>query len=195
MRFRAGPHNNLEIEQPEGRTDKRGQFLFAVDGSEQDPDDLFARAQSAERTGDVAEAERLYRLLMKSDPADASAPFNRGNMLRANGRYVEAEAVFRTATRIDPTYAQAWYNLADLLDDQGRTDAAIECLRKALRMAPDYADAMFNLALLLQRKSQYPEAAEYWRRYLTSDCQSEWATRARRSLKFCEMQSHLIASA
>jgi hypothetical protein len=26
---------------------------------------------------------------------------------------------------------------------------------------------MFNLALLLQRKSQYPEAAEYWRRYLT----------------------------
>jgi hypothetical protein len=29
-----------------------------------------------------------------------------------------------------------------------------------------------------------------WRRYLASDCQSEWATRARRSLKFCEMQVH-----
>jgi hypothetical protein len=54
---------------------------------------------------------------------------------------------------------------------------------------------MFNLALLLQRKNQYTEAAEYWRRYLTSDRQSEWATRARRSLKFCEMQGHLIASA
>jgi hypothetical protein len=48
---------------------------------------------------------------------------------------------------------------------------------------------------LLQRKNQYPEAAEYWRRYLTSDCQSEWAMRARRSLKFCEMQRHLSASA
>jgi tetratricopeptide (TPR) repeat protein len=116
-------------------------------------------------------------------------------MLRVNGRYVEAEAAFRTATRVDPEYAQAWYNLGDLLDDQGRTDAAIECLRKALRVAPDYADAMFNLALLLQRKNQYTEAAEYWRRYLTSDCQSEWAMRARRSLKFCEMQRHLSASA
>jgi tetratricopeptide (TPR) repeat protein len=116
-------------------------------------------------------------------------------MLRVNGRYVEAEAAFRTATRVDPEYAQAWYNLGDLLDDQGRADAAIECLRKALRVAPDYADAMFNLALLLQRKNQYTEAAEYWRRYLTSDCQSEWATRARRSLKFCEMQGYLIASA
>jgi TolA-binding protein len=194
VRFRAGPHNSLEIEQPEGRTDKRGQFLFAVDGSEQSSDDLFDRAQSEEK-GDIAEAERLYRLLMKSDPADASAPFNLGNMLRVNGRYVEAEAAFRTATRVDPEYAQAWYNLGDLLDDQGRPDTAIECLRKALRVAPDYADAMFNLALLLQRKNQYMEAAEYWRRYLTSDCQSEWATRARRSLKFCEMQGYLIVSA
>jgi tetratricopeptide (TPR) repeat protein len=72
---------------------------------------------------------------------------------------------------------------------------AIECLRTALRVAPDYADAMFNLALLLQRKNQYAEAAEHWRRYLASDCQSEWAARARRSLKFCEMQLHLVASA
>jgi hypothetical protein len=61
VRFRAGPHNNLEIEQPEGRTDKRGQCLFVVDGSEQDPDDLFARAQSSEEREDIAEAERLYR--------------------------------------------------------------------------------------------------------------------------------------
>jgi tetratricopeptide (TPR) repeat protein len=116
-------------------------------------------------------------------------------MLRANGRYIEAEAAFRTATRVDPAFAQAWYNPGDLLDDQGRPEAAIECLRKALRVAPDYADAMFNLALLLQRKDQYTEAAEYWRRYLTSDCQSEWAMRAHRSLKFCEMQGYLIASA
>jgi hypothetical protein len=59
----------------------------------------------------------------------------------------------------------------------------------------DYADAIFNLALLLQRKNEYTEAADYWRRYLGNDCQSEWAARARRSLKFCEMQVHLIASA
>jgi hypothetical protein len=31
--------------------------------------------------------------------------------------------------------------------------------------------------------------------YLATDCQSEWAKRARRSLKFCETQVNLIASA
>ena len=101
----------------------------------------------------------------------------------------------RAATRADPTFAEAWYNLSDLLDQQGRSEAAIDCLRTALRIAPDYADAIFNLALLLQRKNEYAEAADYWRRYLANDSQSEWAGRARRSLKFCEMQIHLIASA
>ena len=71
--------------------------------------------------GDIAEAERLYRLLMKSDPTDASAPFNLGNMLRAASRTVEAEAALRAATRANPAFAEAWYNLADLLDDQGRS--------------------------------------------------------------------------
>src|SRR5260221_13953131 len=47
---------------------------------------------------------------------------------------------------------------------------------------------MFNLALLLQLGSRHKEAAEYWRQYLANEAQSEWAARARRSLKFCEMQ-------
>jgi tetratricopeptide (TPR) repeat protein len=81
------------------------------------------------------------------------------------------------------------------MDEQGRVEAAIECLRTTVRIAPDYADAMLNLALLLQRTNQYTEAADYWRHYLASDCQPEWAARARRSLKFCEMQINLIASA
>jgi tetratricopeptide (TPR) repeat protein len=169
--------------------------VLAVDDCRQNPDDLFTNAQAAEEAGDIAEAERFYRILMKTDPTDASAAFNLGNMLRAHGRNVEAEAALRAATRIDPAFAEAWYNLGDLLDDQGQSEAAIECLRESLQVAPDYVDAMFNLALLLQRKNQCGEAAEYWRRYLAVDSQSEWATRARRSLKFCEMQQHLILPA
>jgi tetratricopeptide (TPR) repeat protein len=194
LRLQPGTHRALEVEQPEGRTDKRGQFVLPVSPPEQNADALFEQAQAAEEAGDLAEAERLYRVLMKCDSTDAAPPFNLGNMLRATARNVEAEAAFRAATRADPAFAEAWYNLSDLLDEQGRSEAAIDCLRSALRAAPDYADAMFNLALLLQRGNKHAEAAEYWRRYLASDAQSEWAARARRSLKFCEMQVHLSAS-
>jgi tetratricopeptide (TPR) repeat protein len=188
VRLHAGALSDVQVEQSGGRTDKYGQFVLAVDDAREDPDELFDLAHAAEQMGDIAEAERLYRLLMKSDPTDASAPFNLGNMLRAAARTVEAEAALRAATRANPAFAEAWYNLADLLDDQGRSEAAIECLRKALLVAPDYIDAMFNLALLLQRKGAYAEAADYWRWYLASDRASEWAARARRSLKFCEIQ-------
>jgi tetratricopeptide (TPR) repeat protein len=188
VRLHAGTYSDVQVEQSGGRTDKYGQFVLAVDHAGDDPDDLFDRAHAAEQLGEIAEAERLYRLLMKSDPTDASAPFNLGNMLQAAGRTVEAEVALRAATRANPAFAEAWYNLADLLDDQGRSEAAVDCLRKALVVSPDYVDAMFNLALLLQRKGAYAEAADYWRQYLASDRSSEWAVRARRSLKFCEIQ-------
>jgi tetratricopeptide (TPR) repeat protein len=194
LRLHPAAHHAIEIEQPEGRADKRGQFVLPVSPLDTEADALFDRAQSAEDAGDFAESERLYRVLMKCDPTDAAPPFNLGNMLRANGRKVEAEAAFRAATRADPAFAEAWYNLSDLLDEQGRSEVAIDCLRSAVRAAPNYADAIFNLALLLQRSNQHSQAAEYWRRYLLSDGQSEWAARARRSLKFCEMQVHLSAS-
>jgi len=68
----------------------------------------------ASKRGDIAEAERLYRVLMKCDPTDAAPPFNLGNIFRATGRKIEAEAALRAATRADPTFAEAWYNLSDL---------------------------------------------------------------------------------
>ena len=42
-------------------------FSLRSMGLSEVPNDLFDRAQSAEEMGDIAEAERLYRLLMKSD--------------------------------------------------------------------------------------------------------------------------------
>ena len=192
---RGARRSSLEVDQLGGRTDRHGQFVLAVDESQHNADELFELGVTAEENGDIIEAERLYRIMMKSDPMDAAAPFNLGNMLRRCARKIEAEAALRAATRADPSFGEAWYNLSDLLDELGRSEAAIECLRKALQGTPDFTDAVFNLALLLQRKHQYGEAVGHWRRYLATDCQSEWAARARRSLKYCEMQVHSIAAA
>jgi tetratricopeptide (TPR) repeat protein len=179
--------DRILIEQLKGRTDKTGQFVLPVEGRDDNPDAIFAAAQAAEEGGDPADAERLYRRLIKIDPADAAARFNLANLLRAGGRSVEAEAMYREAVKADSSFATAWYNLADVLDDGGRTAEAIAALEAAIKAEPDYADAIFNLALLLQKREAHADAAAQWRRYLKLDADSAWSARAKRALKFCEI--------
>jgi tetratricopeptide (TPR) repeat protein len=180
--------DRILIEQMKGRTDKTGQFVLPVAAPDDDPDTLFQSALTAEEDGDALTAERLYRRVLRIEPADPDALFNLGNLLRSSGRTVEAEAIFRDAVKADPRFPEAWYNLADLYDEQGRTAEAVTALECAIKADPDYADAVFNLALLLQRQERHAEAANLWKRYLMLDANSPWSARAKRALKYCEMK-------
>ena len=124
------------VEQVQGRTDSKGQFVLDVVEPDDTADAAFAQAQSAEEEGDPATAEAQYRRVMKLDPGDPSAGLNLGNLLRAQSRSVEAEAAYRSAVKADPKFAPAWHNLADLLDDGGRLAEAVECEQRALDADP-----------------------------------------------------------
>jgi tetratricopeptide (TPR) repeat protein len=176
------------IKQMKGHTDRSGQFVLPIEPEEEMPDLLFDQAQAAEHAKDRERAERLYRRILKMDGRDSAAAYNLGNLMRVAGRLVEAEAAYRAAVAADAACAEAWYNLADVLDDQTRTADAVSCLERALEADPSYADAMFNLALLLQKLEQPAQAAIWWRKYLELDSSSQWAVRAKRALKYCEIQ-------
>jgi tetratricopeptide (TPR) repeat protein len=176
------------VEQVRGRTDSKGQFVLDVTKPEDSADAAFGQAQSAEEAGDQAAAEAHYRRVMKLDPSDPAAGLNLGNLLRDQKRPVEAEAAYRRAVKADPHFAPAWHNLADLLDDGGRLLEAVDCEQRALDADPGYVDAIFNMALFLQRLERHAQAAPMWRRYLELDRDSPWAERAKRALKYCEIQ-------
>jgi tetratricopeptide (TPR) repeat protein len=180
--------DRILIEQLKGRTDKKGQFVLPMSAQDDNPDFLFEQAQAAEEANDVAMAERLYRRLMKIDPSDPAAPYNLGNLMSSEGRIVEAEAAYRAAIAAQPGYAGAWHNLADVLDEQGRTKEAVTCLERAIQHDSENPDSMFNLALFLQKLEKHSDAAKWWRQYLKHDSNSDWAMRAKRALKLCEMQ-------
>jgi tetratricopeptide (TPR) repeat protein len=97
--------------------------------------------------------------------------------------------------KADPHFAPAWHNLADLLDDGGRLAEAVDCEQRALDADPKYADAVFNMALFLQRLDRHAQAAPMWRRYLALDRDSPWAERAKRALKYCEIQMANVETA
>jgi len=187
--------DKILVEQAGGRTDSKGQFVLPVEKpSDADADAVFTQAQSAEEAGDLSTAEMLYRRVMKLDPNDPAAGFNLGNLLRNEKRLVEAEAAYRWAAKADPNFTPAWHNLADLFDEQGRISAAIDCEKRALDADPEYADAIFNMALYLQRLGEHADAVTWWTQYIERDGTSAWAERARRALKYCEMEIAAAAS-
>jgi len=188
LRLYPASSDAILIEHLQGRTDKTGQFTLPVGESRDHPDTLFEHAQAAEHAQDFDIATRLYRKIMKLDPRDPAAPFNLGNILFSTGKKIEAEVAYRAAIKAEPGFVEAWYNLADLLEEQGRIDSAVDCLKRAVSIDPNYANAIFNLALLLHGREDAAEAATYWRRYLELDTASPWATRAKKALKYCEMQ-------
>src|SRR6516165_10213453 len=127
VRFRAGANYNLEIEQSEGRTNQRGQFVLAVDASQHNPEDMFEQAQSAEEAGDIAEAEAALRVATRTDPTFADAWYNLSDLLDEQGRVEAAIECLRTALRVAPDYADAMFNLALLLQRTNQYVEAADC--------------------------------------------------------------------
>jgi len=93
-----------------------------------------ARAESAERAGELDAALTAYRDAARRFPTAAWVWVGRGRTASALGRDLEAETAFREAVRWDSTRADAWEALAGLAHDRGRADEALAWVDGALAL-------------------------------------------------------------
>jgi tetratricopeptide (TPR) repeat protein len=98
----------------------------------------YLMGRSLARTGDLAGAERHYRLALRGDPDDARARNNLGNLLFESGRTEEAIAEYRQALAAEPGRPRTPHNLsvalrarAEELSREGRGAEAEAALREA----------------------------------------------------------------
>ncbi len=114
-------------------------------------DDVQARYATAaadiRRNG--SEALRQYQKALQSNPRDAEAHRNLGNVLAGCGRSDEALAQFRQALEIKPDDAESHRCLGVALAHRGRFDEAMAHYRKAVDLNPDCVEARQNLAWAL----------------------------------------------
>lgn len=171
-----------------GRLD--GQYTLDLEEPFASVDEVFATAEQAESSGDLASAERCYRIALAMDRTDPVIPFNLGNVLEALGRPEEAALAFRQATVRDPTFAEAWLNLAALQESAGRVCEAMAFYARALEARPDYPEALHNLARMQTRQGSYFEALASWERYVALEPRPADRGQALRQMLLCRVAAH-----
>lgn len=137
-----------------------------------DPEGAFETALRRHGEGRLAEAERLYRLVLQDDPGDIDARHNLAVLCLQSGRHRECAAIAREALRRDPEFALAHNTLGVALRHLGHLEAAADCCREALRLDPDYPAAHANLGAALRHLGRLDEAEASCREALRRDPQS-----------------------
>ena len=99
--------------------------------------------------GHLAQAETLYKALLKADPNHADALHLLGVMATQLGQYANAIALIELAIAQRPQVGEFHFNHAIALQNAARNDDAIDAYRRAQRRSPDDPRIVENLAVAL----------------------------------------------
>ncbi|WP_141735208.1 tetratricopeptide repeat protein [Oligoflexus tunisiensis] len=105
-------------------------------------------ATTLHKEGRYAEALRIYRQAILTNPDDADVSYNLGNLLRTIGQNEKAISFYEHAHRLNPKDPDILINLAPLYRSGQRHDAARQCYEKILQLDPENATAHYFVAAL-----------------------------------------------
>jgi predicted O-linked N-acetylglucosamine transferase (SPINDLY family) len=108
--------------------------------------------------GRFAEAEAIYRQILRQNPNHAEALHLLGVLAAQVGRLDAAVELIRRAIRLQPEFAEAHCNLGNALKEMGQLGEAIASFRQAIRLKPNYAEAHGNLGIALKDDGQLRDA-------------------------------------
>jgi tetratricopeptide (TPR) repeat protein len=122
---------------------------------------LIQRASARHKTGDLDEAERLYRRILEADPDHFDALHLCGVLMQQRGKPAEALRLIGAALAANagarPAPA-ALYNRGNALVALDRLDEALASFDEALALKPDHAAGLLNRAQVLQKLKRGREA-------------------------------------
>lgn len=122
-----------------------------------DINQTYAQAVAAQKSGNLPEAERLYRAILDQAPIP-EVMVNRGNVLTAMGRPGEALAGYDQALAARPDFFEALFNRANLLLETRRSEEALAGFERAAAVRPDAAPVWNNRGTALRRLRRLEEA-------------------------------------
>jgi predicted O-linked N-acetylglucosamine transferase (SPINDLY family) len=119
---------------------------------------IFPQALQHHQSGDLHQAEMLYRHILHFQPNHADALHLLGVIAHQAGHFDVAVAHMQEALRLDPALAAAHYNLGMVQAGQGKNTEAAASFQQAVGLTPDHAEAHNNLGNALKELNRLDEA-------------------------------------
>ena len=117
-----------------------------------------SEAVAFHQKGDVENAEKLYRTILKQAPRHPDALHLLGLALEARGALAQGIATVRQALAVQSASPDAHFNLARMLATTGDLDGAKAHYERTLAQQPGHAPAHNGLGTWYRAKHEYPEA-------------------------------------
>lgn len=122
--------------------------------------DLLAMAGACHQRGDLAEAERLYRQTVATDPQQVNAWRNLGALLRAQGKPEEGCACTHRAVELDPSDPSLLGNYGNVLRDLGRLEESERAFQQGLQLKPGDGGLLLGLAITWGRQKRHQQVVQ-----------------------------------
>lgn len=95
------------------------------------------QAVAAHNAGNLSQAERIYRAILKSQPGHPDANHNLGLIAVSMNQVEMALPLFKAAVDANPDFHQFWLSYVDALVKAGRSKAAKQAIKKAKKKGVD----------------------------------------------------------
>ncbi|MEO8301732.1 MAG: tetratricopeptide repeat protein [Rhizomicrobium sp.] len=119
---------------------------------------VFEQGVAAHRAGQLAQAENLYRQILRSDVASFPALHMLGFLKAQQGRYDEAITLLNKAIRQNPNDPTARGHYAHALMAAGRFDDALAAYDRLLAAQPDDFEALYNRGVILSQQQRFEDS-------------------------------------
>jgi Tfp pilus assembly protein PilF len=127
------------------------------------------RALELDTAGKTAEAEELYRAVLKADPHNFAALNRREVLCAQRGELVQALRLIQAAVRANPNAIATAVDMGLILEQLGRFDEAKVVYERLLALRPDQPLAHNGRGVALVADGRYAEAIAAFTRALEID--------------------------
>ena len=118
------------------------------------------KAMTLVKKGQIGEAEKIYKQILKDDPNNVDALRLLGLVATKGGALDQGIMILKKCTEIAPDYALAWGNLANMYrqkEGYENLDKSIYCFKKATKLRPHWAEGWAGLGTVFTRSSLHEE--------------------------------------